>query len=87
MKTVEEFYKEFENSKELQKEWKELSDAALEAFLKKHGCNATAKDFTAFVRARNEGEIGDDEAATAAGGTRFFIVDENLQTVSVQTVV
>lgn len=73
MKTAEEFYKEFENSKELQKEWKELSDAALEAFLKEHGCDANAKDFTAFVRARDEGELGDDDVEAIAGGSRIYV--------------
>ena len=68
MKTVEEFYKEFASSKELQEELKAASDEMLETFLKKHGCNATAKDFTTFIRSKTEGEIEDNEAATAVGG-------------------
>lgn len=73
MKTAKEFYKEFEASKELQEELKALIDAALEAFLKEHGCNAAAKDFTAFVRAQDEGEIGDDDAEAIAGGSRIYV--------------
>lgn len=68
MKTAEEFYREIATSKELQKELQEASDEMLEAFLKKHGCDATAKDFTAFVRSQTEGAIEDDTAAAAAGG-------------------
>ena len=70
MKTVKEFYKEFASSKELQEELKAASDEMLETFLKKHGCNATAKDFTAFVKAQNEGEIEDADAALASGGAK-----------------
>ncbi len=68
MKTVEEFYKEIADSPELQAELKAASDEMLGAFLKKHGCEADVKDFTAFVKAQSEGEIEDDEAAAAAGG-------------------
>ena len=68
MKTIEEFYKEMAGSKELQEELQAVTDEMLEAFLKKHGCNATAKDFTAFVKAQNEGEIEDADAAAIAGG-------------------
>ena len=68
MKTIEEFYKEFASSKELQEELRAASEEMLEAFLKKHGCNAAAKDFTAFAEAQNEGEIGDEAAAVIAGG-------------------
>ena len=68
MKTAEEFYEEIAASKELQEEFKAASDEMLEMFLKKHGCDATAKDFTAFVRSQTEGEIEDDAAAAAAGG-------------------
>ena len=86
MKTIEEFYKEIAASKELQEELNSLNllDATLEAFLKKHECNATAKDFLAFVRAQNEGEIEDDDAAKVDGGTRFFIVDEHLLKIEVK---
>lgn len=69
MKTVEEFYQEIAVSKELQEEWNHLSDAMLEAFLKKYDCNATAKEFTAFVRSKTAGEIEDADAALATGGS------------------
>ena len=68
MKTVEEFYKEIAGSPELQNELKAASDEMLGAFLKKHGCDADVKDFTAFVRSQSEGEIDDDEAGAVAGG-------------------
>lgn len=68
MKTVEEFYKEIAASKELQDELKNASDEMLDAFLKKHNCDATAGDFTAFVRSGTEGEIGDSDAAAIIGG-------------------
>ena len=68
MKTIEEFYEEFATSKELQEEWKKRSDAELEAFLKKHGCGATAKEFIALANAETEGEMEDADAAAAAGG-------------------
>ena len=68
MKTVEEFYREIAASKELQEELKAASDEMMKAFLKKHGCDASVKDFTAFVRSQDEGEIEDDDAKAAAGG-------------------
>ncbi len=71
MKTIEEFYKEIAGSSELQNELKAASDEMLGAFLKKHGCEADVKDFTEFVRSQCEGEIEDDEAATAAGGIYY----------------
>ena len=71
MKTAEDFYKEIVGSPELQSELKAASDEMLGAFLKKHGCDADVKDFTEFVRSQSEGEIGDDEAAAAAGGVYY----------------
>ena len=68
MKTIEEFYKEIADSPELQNELKAASDKMLGAFLKKHGCGAEVKDFTAFVRSQDEGVIKDDEASAAVGG-------------------
>ena len=68
MKTVKEFYKEFAASKELQEELEAALDEMLETFLKNHGCNATAKDFTTFIRPKTEGELADDEAQAATGG-------------------
>lgn len=54
MKTVEEFYREIAESKELQEELKAASDEMMKAFLKKHGCDASVKDFAAFVRSQDE---------------------------------
>ena len=68
MKTAEEFYKEIAKSKDLQEELKAVSDEMLETFLKKHGCNATAKDFTAFVKSMTEGELEDDCVGDINGG-------------------
>ena len=68
MKTIEEFIKEIESSKELQKELKAAYREALGAFLKKHGCSATAEAFSDYVRSQKEGEISDDAAMKAAGG-------------------
>ena len=67
MKTVEEFIKEIADSKELQEELNTMSEEVLGEFLKKHGCDATAKEFTDFARSQ-EGEIGDDAASAAVGG-------------------
>ena len=68
MKTIEELYKEIAASKELQKELESVSAETFETFLKKHGCEASAEEFIAFVKAQSEGEISDDAAAEAAGG-------------------
>ena len=76
MKTVEEFYKEIATSKELQEEMKTVTGETLGAFLAKHGCEATAEEFVALVKSKAEGEIEDDDVATIAGGTRFFVTDD-----------
>ena len=69
MKTVEEFVKEINESKELQKAIGEIKDkASFEAFLKDHDCDATADDFAKFVRSNSEGEISDDAAGDVSGG-------------------
>ncbi|MBR4721035.1 MAG: hypothetical protein IK057_04670 [Clostridia bacterium] len=68
MKTLEEFINEINASKELQEELKNASCEMLDAFLKKHGCGATAKDFTAFIKSKAEGEIEDDDVEAIAGG-------------------
>ena len=72
MKTVEEFYKEIADSKELQEELKKTSDEMVEEFLKKHGCDASAKEFTDFLRSQNEGEVEDDVATAVAGGAPMY---------------
>lgn len=68
MKTIEELYNEISESIALQEELKAASDEMLEAFLKQHGCDASVKDFTAFVRSQSEGEIEDEAVETIAGG-------------------
>lgn len=72
MKTAEEFYKEIADSKELQEELKNASNEMLEAFLRKHGCDASGKAFAAFVDAHREGAIDDEDAQTVAGGIPIF---------------
>ena len=68
MKTIEEFYKEIAGSKELQEELKVLTEEALGEFLKKHNCQATAKEFLDYAKAQQEGEIQDADAEAASGG-------------------
>ena len=68
MKNVEEFYKEIVGSKELQEELKTVSKETLEAFLKKHDCDAIAENFAAFARTQCEGEMTDETAEIIAGG-------------------
>ena len=72
MKTVGEFYKEISDSKELQEELKNASEEMLEAFLKKHDCNASVRDFTEFVNSQKEGEIEDKDAEAIAGGAPMY---------------
>ena len=71
MKTLAEFIKEIEGSKELQEELKKLTgkDAA-GAFLKKHGCGASADELAEYIRAQIKGrrELTDDEVSKVAGG-------------------
>ena len=68
MKTLEEFVKEIGGSEALQKALGELRDkAALEAFLQKNGCSATADEFIALVRSQGEGELTDDGAGVTGG--------------------
>ena len=75
MKTVEDFYKEISDSKELQEELKNASEEMLEAFLKKHDCAASAEDFVNYMKSQKkpqaEGELSDDTAENVAGG-RFL---------------
>ena len=69
MSTLEEFKKEIDGSKELQQELAGITDmAALNGFLKDHGCKANAEEFLEFVKPRLEDELTEDEAATVAGG-------------------
>ena len=72
MKTIEEFYSEISGSKELQEELKSTSGAMLAEFLKKHNCGASVKEFTEFLDAKNNGEIGDNDAEKVAGGLPLY---------------
>lgn len=72
MKTAEEFYKEIAGSKELQEELKKLNVETLGAFLRKHDCEATAKEFADYAKSRAEGELTDDAAEAAAGGYYLY---------------
>ena len=69
MKTVEELYKEINASEELKRAVSEIKDkTALADFLKKHGCEASVDEFGKYIKSQIEGEIGDDEVASVAGG-------------------
>ena len=68
MKTVEEFYQEFAASKELQEELKAASEDRIQAFLKKHGCDADVKAFLSLVKGHSPFEISDADADAVAGG-------------------
>ena len=72
MKTAEEFYKELVGSSKLREEIKALSEEALGAFLKKHGCGASAKDFAKYVKSLEQNEIPDKDAEAVAGGIPLF---------------
>ena len=69
MKTLEEFVKEVQASKELEDALKQIKDkASLEAFLRENGCEATVEQFAKAMQSGDEGEIDDDAAASVAGG-------------------
>ena len=74
MKTIEAFYKEIADSKELQEELGAVTDETLAAFLAKHGCNATAEEFVAFAKAKAEGELDDDGAEQVNGGIYYLSI-------------
>ena len=80
MKTIEEFIKEIDDSKELQREFGTLKNKeAFTDFLEKYDVSGTADDFSNALMAKvkqklnlegREGELRDDEAEAVAGG--FF---------------
>ena len=74
MKTVEEFIKEVEASKELRNEMKAVKDEEEAAtFLKKHDVDATVEEIAKALNINKpEGEIEDDDAEAAAGGYVFW---------------
>ncbi|MBP0973019.1 MAG: hypothetical protein J5851_03840 [Oscillospiraceae bacterium] len=66
MKTLAELMQEVAGSEELQKELTAIKDSeTLEAFFKKHDCNATAEEFLAV---EGEGALSDEDAEAVAGG-------------------
>ena len=88
MKTLDEFIKEINGSKELQEALKNVKDMdAANAFLKKYDCNATAQELTEYIKSQInniEGELSDDEASLASGGiwmdvgAGWFEVDDTI---------
>ena len=68
MKTIEEFYKEIAGSNDLHEELKVLTEESLGEFLRKHDCEATAKEFADYAKLQEEGEIQDNDAEEAVGG-------------------
>ena len=75
MKTAAEFIKEIGMSEDLQRELMSIGKeyAEIGAFLKRHDCAASAKEFADFIQSQNEGEITDDATKNVAGGfTPYF---------------
>ena len=82
MKTVEELFKEIDTSKDLQNEITSIGKgqfAELEAFLKKHDCEASAEEFIEFLKkqkpSKAEGELTDDDVDAVAGGRWILVWD------------
>ncbi len=69
MKSIEDFYKEIVESKELQDELKAASDEMLKTFLKEHDCDTSVKEFTEYAKSQEEGELEDNDAEAIVGGT------------------
>ena len=71
MKTMQELYNEVMADKELKAQFVEAANAGkLEAFLKDHGCEATAEEVKAFLEAKanEDAPLSFDELENAAGG-------------------
>ena len=72
MKTFKELFGEIVNSEELKKAYEAAAksgDAAVEAFLKENGCEATAEDIRNFFKEQlEERELSDTDMAGVAGG-------------------
>ena len=71
MKTMQELYNEVMADKELKAQFVEAANAGkLEAFLKEHGCEATAEEVNAFLEAKanEDAPLSFDELENAAGG-------------------
>ncbi|MBP0973451.1 MAG: hypothetical protein J5851_06025 [Oscillospiraceae bacterium] len=74
MKALEAFVAEIRESDALQKEFCTISSVeALEEFLKKNDCDATAEEFAGLMQSvtanAEEGELSDEDVETVAGGT------------------
>ena len=71
MKTIETVINEIKASEELQKKLAEAAkNNAVEAFLKEQGCEATAEEFIAGVKAQ-AAELSDEELGAVAGGAHW----------------
>ncbi len=71
MKTIQELYNEIMGNQELKDQFIEAAnDGKLEAFLKEHGCEATAEEVAAFLKAKSEEDapLSLDELENSAGG-------------------
>ena len=71
MKTIEAIISEIKTSEELQKKLaKAAKNNALAEFLKEQGCEATAEEFIADVKAQ-AAELSDEELGAVAGGAHW----------------
>lgn len=69
MKTLEELYKDIAASEELKNAYAQAqNEGRAQEFLKEHGCEATAKELSAFIAEKSSGELSDDELDNVSGG-------------------
>ena len=73
MKTVEEFYREILDSKELLEEVNTVPIKELDGFLKKYHCGGSVREFVEYVDAHHEGEIPDRDLEKIAGGIPLIL--------------
>ena len=79
MKTIEAFYKEIMENEELKSAISEIKDKTILAdFLKNHDCEGSVDEFVKYVQSQYEGEIGDDAAASVAGGFPYYAYNGDL---------
>ena len=70
MKSLEELYKEVQESEELKKEFiSAFKEGRTEDFLKSHNCDATVSDVMAFVKSQRDEAASTDDLAKIAGGS------------------
>ncbi len=75
MKTIEQFYNEIIESKQLAKQLEEaVKSQKLDEFFKENEVEGTAEQFKAYVleREKNSGELSDEELDAVVGGTFNF---------------